>query len=91
MSLDPDATLSELRLLVEALRANLSGRPSRIHGVTPQERTQAALDAAGDLARGFASLDASLSAGGRLPCDWARVPDAPRAGWLARVLKWLRA
>lgn len=74
--MDPNALLAELRLLVEALRPALHGAPA-IPGVDvpPAERLQSALDTAGDLADRLEALDASLSAGGRLPCAWARVPE----------------
>ena len=43
-AMDPDATLSELRLLLEPIRSYIRGDPGPIIGVSPLERQRAALD-----------------------------------------------
>lgn len=42
--MDPDALLSELRLLVEALRSHIRGDPCPVLGVSALERQRTALD-----------------------------------------------
>lgn len=69
--MDPDATLAELRLLVEALQPRPRGDPRPV-AVPLQERRQVAQETLVRVLELWGALDASLASGGRLPCDWAR-------------------